>query len=257
MTARSVLFIVWSSKNAYKILLTRLCDPGLFFFGSRRFKVGKAMRQGSTENKRLTTTQKGSILLACAALSVSGCLFGGPSRLKAPSFDPDGAAEAAMGMYDTNQDGQLDEEELKSCAALGKAIEEIDKNGDGNLDQAEIEERIAFFAGTRTARSSLACRVIRKKRPVVGATVRFVPEEFMSDILVEASGTTNEVGMTTIHIQDQMGGIVPGFYKVEISKKSKSGKESLPEQYNTKTTLGQEVTDGSQALATGLVFELR
>ena len=185
-----------------------------------------------------------------------GC-SGRPSRLKAPKFDADGAAKAALSLYDTSGDGQLDQDELKACPALGNAIQEIDTNGDESLDQAEIEQRIAFIAGTRTARTALACRVIRGRRPIVGATVRFVPEEFMGDILSEASGQTNESGRATIHIQDQMGGVTPGFYKVEISRKSSSGKESIDKKYNTETTLGQEVTDGSIALASGLVFELR
>jgi len=195
-------------------------------------------------------------VIACCSLGfLVGC--SGPSRIDAPEFDAAAIAAEAMSMYDSDSDGQLDEEELKSCMALGNAIAEIDTDGDGLISEAEVQARVEFFLSTRSGRQSLACRVLKSKRPLRGATVTFVPEPFMGDTIQAASGVTDPTGLATINIEDELGGVQTGFYKVEISRPSSSGKETLSAKYNSETILGQEVTTGSLQLAEGLVIEIR
>lgn len=186
---------------------------------------------------------------------LSGC--GGPERVAAPQFDASGAAAEAMSLYDTNSDGELDETELESCMALARAIDEIDTDGNGLLSEEEIRARVDYFIQGRVGRQSLMCRIVKGNRPVEGATVTFVPEPFMADVIESASGKTNFNGEAVINIADQMGGVQTGFYKVQISKLSASGKETLNKKYNEETIIGQEVTSGSRQLAEGLVFQIK
>ena len=188
-------------------------------------------------------------------IPIAGC-FGGPSRVDAPEFDAGAAASAAISLYDSNGDGELDDTELKATPSLGNALDEMDGDSSGTLSEAEIRTRVEYFVQSRTGRMSLACRVVKGNRAIPNAVVTFEPEPFMADMVQTASGTTMENGMAMINIDDQLGGVQPGFYKVRISQLSPSGKERLPAKYNAETTLGQEVTTGSMALAEGLVFQL-
>lgn len=194
-------------------------------------------------------------LLAIALLATTGC--GGPSRIDAPEFDAAGSAQEAMSLYDADSDGFLADAELDACPAIKGAIEEIDEDGDGQVSQDEIQKRIEFFVQTRVGRQSLACLVSSKSgAPMPGVTVRFVPEPFMASVIKEATGTTKQNGMANINIADQLGGVQTGFYKVELSRQSRSGKESINKKYNEETILGQEVTTGSIQLSQGLVFKI-
>ena len=195
-----------------------------------------------------------SIVTVIATL-LAGC--GGPTRVPAPEFDAEAAATKAMSDYDTNGDGQLDEGELKACMALGGAIGEIDEDGDGQISEAEIKARVEYFVSNRVGRESLACVILKNKRPLSNAIVTFEPEPFMGDMIRSASGTTDRTGLVIVNIDDELGGIQPGFYKVVISRPSSSGKESINKKYNEETIIGQEVTTGSIQLAEGLTINIK
>jgi hypothetical protein len=51
-------------------------------------------------------------------------------------------------------------------------------------------------------------------------------------------------------------GVQPGLYRVEVSKMV-DGKETIPSKYNTETTLGVEVAQGSPVMIMGAQFELK
>ena len=194
------------------------------------------------------------VFVSVVTLFSIGC--GGPKRVAAPEFDAAGAAAEAMSLYDENSDGELDETELKACAALGRAIDEIDTDGNGAISEEEIKARVEYFVQGRDGRISLACRVMKGNTPIPGATVTFEPEPFMADMIEPASGKTREGGMATIHVDDDLGNIQPGFYKVRISRPTGSGKETIKKKYNSETVLGQEITSGSIQLSQGLVFTI-
>ena len=189
--------------------------------------------------------------LLLTAIGSFGC--SGPQRVAGPEFDSEGAAAQAMELYDSNSDGVLNEQELKASGALQNALAEMDTNSDGELSEEEIRNRVDYFVQGRDGRISLMCRVVKGSSPVPGATVTFVPEPFMESMIESAAGQTNPNGEAIINIDDQFGGIQPGFYKVKISRKSASGKESIKAKFNEETILGQEITSGSIALSQGLV----
>jgi hypothetical protein len=96
--------------------------------------------------------------------------------------------------------------------------------------------------------------------PLAGATVKFVPEKFLSDYLTETpTGTTSENGMAMISLPTTPGpdgdppGMGPGMYRVEITKAG----DNIPAQYNTNTTLGQEVSLDNPDMQMGIRFNLK
>jgi len=161
-----------------------------------------------------------------------------------------------MELYDTDQDGELNQSEMESVPALLNALAEIDTDSSGTISEAEIRSRVEYFVQTRTGRISIACRVVHGGRPIPNAIVTFEPEPFIADMIEPATGSTMRDGMAMMHVEDNQGGVQPGFYKVRITRLSASGRETLPAKYNNETTLGQEITTGSLALSEGLVFEL-
>ena len=202
-------------------------------------------------NLRLTKLAIAALLLSL----IAGC--GGPKRVEAPKFDAEAAASEAISLYDEDSDGELSKSELKKCAALGGAIDEIDTDGSGTISQIEIKDRVESIMQGRDGRISIACRVVKGNRAVPQATVTFDPEPFLGNVLESAVGTTNSSGMAVVGIDDSLGGVLPGFYKVRISQTSKSGKEAIKSKYNEETVLGQEVTSGSIQLSQGIIYNIK
>jgi len=197
-----------------------------------------------------------AISLALLGVLVAGC-SSGPSALRPPELDPAAAAEEALSMYDTNQDGKLDSEELKSCPGLLAAIKSYDVDNDGMISQEEIAARLAKFVERGIALSRLSATVKLDKRPLAEATIRLVPEPYLGEEIMVATGTTRGRGSASMAVPDadlpenQKGirGIHGGTYRVEITHPS----VEIPEKYNTQTTLGYETTPGNPYVT----FELR
>ena len=117
---------------------------------------------------------------------------------------------------------------------------------------AELTERLQTLYGRRLAVVNVVCKVQRGGQPMVGATVRFVPESFLQDYLQPAQAVTNAEGIAMPAISgataaDQAQGIQFGYYRIEISQQA-DGKEKLPASYNTSTTLGQEIAPDADEL---------
>ncbi len=195
------------------------------------------------------------LLMFGAVMLAAGC--GGPKRVEAPQFDPEAASADAISMYDEDGDGELSKKELKLCGSLLGAMEEIDTDGSKTISQAEIKSRVEHIMQGRDGRISIACRVVKGSSAVQMATVTFEPEEFMGSLLEPASGETNSSGMAVVGIDDELGGVLPGFYKVRISRQNKSGKEMIKGKYNEETVLGQEVTSGSMQLSQGIIYNIK
>lgn len=197
--------------------------------------------------------------LACLALVGSAILLvgcGGPKRVEAPKFDAVAAAAEAMNLYDEDSDGELSKSELKKCASLAGALDEIDTDSSGTISEEEVKSRIEYIMEGRDGRISIACFVVKGSTPFTGATVTFEPEPFMGDVIESASGETNQGGMAVIGIDDELGNVQPGFYKVRISRMSQSGKEQIKKKYNEETIYGQEVTSGSIQLSQGIRYSI-
>jgi hypothetical protein len=181
-----------------------------------------------------------SLAGATLALSLIGCNH--RDELIPPTYSPDESAQQALAEYDTNHDGYLDAKELERCPALKNRLELIDQNGDHRLSAAEIAGRIQIYADSQVALKSILCSVTLDGRPLQGATVTYVPEKFMGSSIKPASGVSDERGAVSLFVPgENLPGLQPGLYRVEISKKSASGQETIPARYNEETILGAEI----------------
>ena len=185
-------------------------------------------------------------------MTLSGC--GGTFSRVEPLGIASNAAQKAMEMYDANRDGLLDGQELEKVPGLKAALKQVDSNGDGKISAEEIDARIAAWKESKVGRMSVSCRVRNRGKPVVGATVTFVPESFLGDNLHAASGTTDSFGTCSLREagEDGLPGVSPGFYRVQITK---SGAK-IPAKYNSETTIGQEVARDAAGIAGAIPLEL-
>ena len=184
-----------------------------------------------------------SLLIA----AVSGC-GGGPGALPLPSFDPEGAAEVAMGMYDTDSDGSVAGDELKNAPGLQAAIKTLDMDKDGQVTAEEIAERVRTWDRTQIGMMMFDSLFLLDGKPLNNAQITYDPDEFMGGIVQAAKGRTDLGGNTRVKIPkenrpapDTPPGMQAGIYKVRVSK-IVGGKETIPAKYNTETVLGQEVS---------------
>lgn len=124
-----------------------------------------------------------------------------------------------------------------------------DKDGNGAVSQEEIEEQLKQLISSRVGVTTLRIEVRMNGRPLPGAQVKIVPESYLGDDVKVAWGTTNPRGTATMDIRDEdspaseqgLLGVHYGTYKVEVTHPE----VSIPEKYNTKTTLGYETEKGN------------
>jgi hypothetical protein len=185
------------------------------------------------------------LLLGAALITASGC--GDSGRIQVPPFDPATAGQQAIAEYDTNKDGVLDDAELDRCPGLKQGLKLIDKNGDGKLSADEIRDRVLQYFEDKVALFPLTVIVTLDGKALDGATVTLVPEAFMGPSVKPVRGTTDTGGSCSFLAEGQtIRGVYPGVYRVEVSKKDADGKETVPEKYNAKTTLGFELGGGNE-----------
>jgi hypothetical protein len=154
------------------------------------------------------------------------------------------AGGAAIANYDQNADGALSGDELKKAPALNAAIKRIDGNGDGNVTADEISSRIAAWQNSGIAITKVVAYVRQNQRPLAGAHVTLVPEEFLGPAVKSAEGTTDESGAAPLRISasPDEAGVHLGLYRIQVSKKGADGKETVPARFNAETSLGMEIT---------------
>jgi hypothetical protein len=208
-----------------------------------------AMRPSQNDSRQFRKAfEEGERRLRAPLLLLAGLTLGmqpgcsGGETLTPAHYSPDEAAKQIMADYDTNRDGFLDAKELERCPSLKHSLEFIDQNGDKRLSAEEIAARIQIYADSQVAIKATGCHVTLDGKPLQGATVTYVPEKFMGPSLRRASGVSDQNGSVNLKVDgENLPGVQPGFYRVEISKKNASGQESIPARYNQDTTLGTEV----------------
>jgi hypothetical protein len=171
------------------------------------------------------------------------------------------AGADAIATYDTNKDGKLSGEELDKCPAIKAAIAQIDPEGKGEITADMIKARVAQWVKTKLARMTISCTVTRNGAPLAGATVKFIPEEFLGKAVKEATGTTDAHGIAMMSIPTtgprEPPGVGPGLYRVVVTKEGMS----IPDQYSNvdKTVLGQEVANDAKGIRDmkGIRFNLK
>jgi hypothetical protein len=174
----------------------------------------------------------------------------------APKITPGDAAREAMAAYDMNQDGALDAKELRSCPALQSALKRIDKDNDGRLSAEEITDRLTFLR-SQEPQSGVSVEVMLDGRQLSGATVTLVPEKFMGASFKPLSVVTDEAGSGIVTLEGGSDLAPLGYYRVEVSKKNPGGREIVPARYNTKTTLGHEISPDVEGRGSAANISLR
>lgn len=169
------------------------------------------------------------LISIAAVVPMIGCLNSrAPSSIPTPTVDPSAAAARAIEQYDRNADGRLDETELAACPGLLAVKTRYDSNKDGAISADEIAAVLKSMYGVGVGLTSVNCTVLRGGQPLVGATVKFVPEPFLGGTITPAAGTTNANGLATVAIPDDqlpanqrgLRSMQPGIYRVEISHPS-------------------------------------
>ena len=87
------------------------------------------------------------VCLAVGTITWAGC-SGGTTTVAIPSFDPEGSAEKAMELYDTDGDGALSDSELDAAPGIKAAIRNLDSDSDGKVSSEEIAARIPSLGRT-------------------------------------------------------------------------------------------------------------
>jgi hypothetical protein len=194
-------------------------------------------------------------LVAVYFLSQVGCIRQ-PPRVVPPSIDADDAGTLAVETYDANKDGKISGGELDKVPGLKDSLAQLNSNREKGMTAADVTARIKAWQETRVGRMTLTCLVTRNGKPLDGAEVKFVPEKFLGDRMPEASGKTKADGYAMISAPvsgpDDVPGVPPGYYKVEITK---SG-DNIPAKYNTQTIFGVEVAPDTRRMS-DIVFDIK
>lgn len=163
-----------------------------------------------------------------------GC--GDSSRVAAPEFDAVAIATGAISAYDGNSDGEISKAEAKKSPF---AIDRWDEDSSGGISEDEIQARIGKYMEKKTGMLDVTCRVTVNGRPLDGATVEFVPEDFMGGAIQTAEATTDIDGMAMPAIPEIVAkdpvltGVQPGLYRIQVTHSD----IKLPAKYNDSTTL--------------------
>jgi hypothetical protein len=180
-----------------------------------------------------------------------------PQRIFPPKYKPAEAAAKAMELYDADKDGKISGDELEKAPGLKAALKVMKTDKEKGVTADQIKERIQKWLDSRIGRTSLSCMVTHNGQPLAGATVKFVPEKFLSKYSPDtATGVTNQTGMAMLSVptgNDLPPGLPPGIYRVEITKNG----EDIPAKYNTETVLGQEVSLDNIDMQMGIKFNLK
>jgi hypothetical protein len=211
--------------------------------------------QGTMFNERMTALRRRPLSIVHWPFPIVCCLCGvlvcawagcssGPTPPERPKFDPAVAAQEAMAKYDTNHDGTLDQKELATAPALKYMLEGIkarDPSHPDSLNAEDIANRVKSWAEGSATIMSGTFTVSLDGEPLEGATITFEPEPWLGPTYKAHTGLTDKSGFAVLNnALNGYHGIYIGLYTVKISKLVE-GKETVPEQYNKKTTLGREI----------------
>jgi hypothetical protein len=158
------------------------------------------------------------------------------------------AAAEAMKMYDADGDGKISGDEFNRCPAL-KAIAK-----DGEVTADMISALVAQWQNGAAGRVGAGAIIRNNGKPLVGASVKFVPEKFLGGNVQTATGTTDSKGACAVTVPvaaaGEPKGLFLGFYRVEVTKDG----ESIPAKYNTETTLTAAALNDVNTFSFNLVY---
>jgi hypothetical protein len=164
-----------------------------------------------------------------------------PSRIEAPSWDPDGFADAIMEKLDKNSDASLDQAELAGAPGLAWGAIYIDTDKNKSLSRDELVARFQRYVDMRVGLTSKQIQFSYKGRPLGGAKVTLVPEFFLTDVIEPASGEVAPEGIVgPITEGAEVPGVRAGYYRVVVE----SPNVKIPAKYSSADTtpLGVEIS---------------
>lgn len=182
-------------------------------------------------------------VFATMACTLTGCLFGGPSRVAAPEWDAEGITDKAMEQCDEDKDGLLTKTELKNAPGLAYALRQLDTDGDKKLSRDEVQQRFQDYLDSKVGVQGFTCYVqLKNGQPLHDGHIKLIPEAFLEGVIEAAEGDVidDRTGMAEVTTPNDEGlfGVRSGMYRVEITSPSmKIGKK-----YNEETTLGVEIS---------------
>ncbi len=187
--------------------------------------------------------------------STGGCNNRAATRIEAPSWNPDGFADAILAKLDKNADNSLDKSELTPAPGLAAGAKAIDADKNGALSRDELVARFALYRKLRVGLTSKQIQASRGRRPLPGVKVTLVPEFFLDGVVGPAHGEAGPDGMIDLQAQDlDKAGVRVGYYRIV----AESPKVKLPAQYGSAatTTLGIEISPVSDDPASDGTFQL-
>ena len=177
-----------------------------------------------------------------------------PSRVKAPTWEPELITTKVLELFDKNSDSVIDEDELKEAPSLAYSLKPLDKNENGKLEKSELFDRFNLYVQMKTAYQQQVLQFKKKGRPLRGAKIEIVPAPFLEGIIEPAKGETDGSGHAVMQSVSMPQAVVRvGFYRVKVT----SDKSKIDAKYNTDTTLGFESAPVTDGLDTNVVFDLK
>lgn len=190
------------------------------------------MRRFSLQPLPATLCVVATFLVVTTSCSRSG------GRVNPPAVEPVAMAQAAIKQLDGNADQALSEAELALSPGLKRAFPLSDTNGDKQLTADEIAARLQTFRDARVGLVGLSASFTLDGRPLEGARVVLTPEKFFASALKPAESTTTPEGIGFFQISQDLPGVQPGLYRLEVYLPGADGKESIPARYNGETIYG-------------------
>jgi hypothetical protein len=170
-----------------------------------------------------------------------------PSRIAGVKIDVKHAAEKIMGEYDKNHDGNLSEDELAAVPPVNVNRKWYDADHDGKISTEELRKGLRDIFNPKDGLLSVVCSVTRNGQPLAGANVKFVPLPELDGAIPPASGITDNHGSAFLNVAEtdrpantptRIPVVRPGLYLVEVTH----DQFKIPDEYNSKTKIGTEVS---------------
>ncbi len=179
------------------------------------------------------------------ALALVGC-SSAPARVTAPPINPNAGTDAVTKL-DKNADGGIDATEAKLAPAFLEtgAKGRLDANADGKVTADEITARVNKWAESQIGITQYSLAITLDGRPLEGATIKLVPEDWLGTEIKGGTGETDASGRANITMapgdlkkgEEGLQGMRLGYYKVEVTHPS----ATIPAKYNTATEIGVEI----------------
>jgi hypothetical protein len=165
-----------------------------------------------------------------------------PPAIDAPTWDPDGFADAVLEKLDGNKDGSVDTKELAGAPGLEWGSRYIDTDKNQQLSREELVARFEKYQKMGVGLTSKPIQLIYKSVPLAGVKVRLVPEFFLAELIEPAVGEAfSDDGMVQPMSEGvEVPGVRTGYYRVVVE----SANVKVPAKYMSaeSTPLGVEVS---------------